>query len=446
MMMRQKNKSYNVFHQFKKIIDNISTKYLNLIRGNKPSTFTRRRKVSVELIFLFMFAFKGKSYKNELECFYQDISIPKNVSTWGFIKQRIKFNPEAIKEMNKDYLIDYYDKSHKDKKIKDYYILAGDGSDVVVPSTKENKEIFGYRKDGNRQPAMAKVSVMYDCINKMILDIQLETYKFSEIELVNRHLKITREILKDKKIIYIFDRGYPSIRLILDLIDHNEKFIFRLKSTDFKKEKKLIKSNDEWVNIIYDRARANQFRSDFEFMERLLQLKQIPLRFVQVPIKTNDVQMIEEILLTNLDTNEFSLHDLKELYHLRWEVETSYRELKSKQKLEEFSGTKPQIIVQDIYINVFVFNFIHDIITEIKDIPQEKYKYKMKINTNYAIGMIKTNFLKIFMEKRIRKRNKLIIELIDKISRNLVPIRNKRNYSRHLTPINKSRMSYKYSY
>jgi len=443
--MRRNNKSYDVFHQFKKIIDNISTRYLKLIRGNKPSTFTRHRKISVELIFLFMFGFKGKSYKNELEYFYHDISIPKNVSTWGFIKQRIKFNPEAIKEMNKDYLIDYYDKSHKDIKFKGHYILAGDGSDVVVPSTKENKEIFGYRKDGNRQPAMAKVSVIYDCINKMILDIQLETYKFSEIELVNRHLKITREILKDKKVIYIFDRGYPNIRLILDLIDHKEKFIFRLKSTDFKKEQKLMKSNDEWGNIIYDRARANQFRSDFEFMERLL-LKKIPLRFVKVPIKTNDGQIIEEILLTNLDTNEFSIFDLKELYHLRWKVETSYRELKSKQKLEEFSGTKPQIIAQDIYINVFVYNFIHDVITEIKDIPQDKYKYKMKVNTNYAIGMIKTNFLKIFLEKRIRKRNKLMSELIDKISRNLVPIRNERSYSRNLTPINKSRMSYKYSY
>lgn len=445
MMMIQKNKNYNVFAQFKKIIDNISTKYLNLIRGNKSSSFTRHRKVSVELIFLFMFAFKGKSYKNELEYFYNDISILKNVSTWGFIKQRIKFNPEAIKEMNKDYLMDYYNLSQKDKTLKGYYILAGDGSDIVVPSTKENKEIFGYRKDENRQPAMAKLSVIYDCINKMILDIQLETYKFPEIELVNRHLEIVREILKDKKKIYIFDRGYPDIKLILNLKDKEEKFLFRLRSTDFKREQKSMRFNDEWIDIIYDRARTNQFRNDFNLVERLLK-ENIHLRFVKIPIITSDGKKVEEVLLTNLENEEFDTEKIKDLYHMRWDIETSYRALKSNLKLEEFSGTKPQIIAQDIYINVFVFNFIQDIITETKDIPQEKYKYKMKINNNYAIGLIKTYFLKIFFEKKIRKRNKLMIELIDKISYNLVPIRNERSYSRNLTPINKSRMSYKYSY
>lgn len=35
-----------------------------------------------------------------------------------------------------------------------------------------------------------------------------------------------------------------------------------------------------------------------------------------------------ECIVTNLDKNEFSMQDIKELYYLRWEIETSYRELK----------------------------------------------------------------------------------------------------------------------
>ena len=35
-----------------------------------------------------------------------------------------------------------------------------------------------------------------------------------------------------------------------------------------------------------------------------------------------------ESIITNLDESEFNIQDIKELYHLRWEIETSYRELK----------------------------------------------------------------------------------------------------------------------
>ena len=55
-----------------------------------------------------------------------------------------------------------------------------------------------------------------------------------------------------------------------------------------------------------------------------------------------------------------------------WEIEISYRILKYKQKLEEFSGTNPQMSTLHIYMNVFVFNFIQNIISEVKDILQEK--------------------------------------------------------------------------
>ncbi len=35
-----------------------------------------------------------------------------------------------------------------------------------------------------------------------------------------------------------------------------------------------------------------------------------------------------EYIVTNLDKDEFVIQDIKELYHLRCKIETSYRELK----------------------------------------------------------------------------------------------------------------------
>ncbi len=117
---------------------------------------------------------------------------------------------------------------------------------------------------------------------------------------------VVRDILKGKKIISIFDRGYPNIKLILNLIDNEEKFLFRLKSSDFKREQKLMQSDDEWVDITFDRARLNQYRKDFYFCERLLKMKKLSLRCVKIPIRTANDEEVEEILLTNLDYDEFS--------------------------------------------------------------------------------------------------------------------------------------------
>ncbi len=449
MMKRLKINIYNILNQFQTILSNIGTQYLDLIKGNNLSSFTRRRKVSPKLIFLFLISYKGKSQKNELEDFYYDISKPKDVSSWGFIKQRLKFNPEVIKVINNDYLKGFYGYKGRAKTFKGYYVIAGDGSDIIVPSTEENNDLFGYQKGHkSKQPAMANVSVIYDCINKMIIYIQLNTYKYSEKKSLIKHLKISRNLLEDKKRLYILDRGYPDIRSILNFIDNKEKFIVRLKKTDFKKELNSMKSNDEWIDIIYDRARTNQFRKGYELVERLLKEK-INLRFVKIPIKTSEDKEEEEILITNLESEVFTTKSLKELYHMRWEVETSYRTLKSNLKLEEFSGHKPIIITQDVYTSVFVFNLIQDIMIEAdlkNKINQEKYKHKMKINNNFAIGLIKKQFIKLLFIKSKRRQNKLINDILIKISQNIVPIRNDRNYSRKVTSVNKSRMSYKYAY
>ncbi|MDE7068249.1 MAG: transposase, partial [Schaedlerella arabinosiphila] len=38
----------------------------------------------------------------------------------------------------------------------------------------------------------------------------------------------------------------------------------------------------------------------------------------------------------------------QDLYHKRWEIETKYGELKTRMRLENFSGKKPQAIRQDL--------------------------------------------------------------------------------------------------
>jgi len=448
--MKKKTK-YNIKKVFKSILNNVNDKYINQIRGDNPSFFTRTRKVTPQLIFLQMVSNTAKSFKNELENFYKNLSLPKNVSTWGFTKQRLKFNPQALVTITRDYLKWFYEKCLFVKTLKGYYIFAIDGSDIVVPSTKENKDRFGVQKNQRKNnPAMAKLSTIYDCLNKMIIDIQIDVIKYAEAKSAEENLMSVRSLFgKGTKKIIIFDRGYPSIKLILNMLEQSEKFLFRLSSKDFKREQKSMRSNDEWINIMFDKTRINPYRADYSFADKLRKLEKIYLRFVQVPITTSDGEIIDEYLLTNLEEDEFGINDLKHMYHLRWNIETSYRMLKSNLKLEDFSGLKSTIVMQDIYMSVFMFNLTQDIILHsinLNKIPQEKYKYSMKVNTNYAIGRIKRDFMIIITDKNEKRGNKLLKELFIMISKNLVPIRNDRSYPRDIKSVNNCRMSYKYSY
>jgi Transposase DDE domain len=448
-LLNKTNKKYNILDNFETILKNIDNKYIDIIRGKNKSNFTRDRKISPKLIFLQMFFNKGRSFKNELDQFYEELSLEKNVTAWGFIKQRIKFNPDAIKNINYDYVKGFYENGKRDKKLKGYNVFAIDGSDLIIPSTEENKKVFGYKNNHGHQPVLASTSVIYDCLNRIIIDTQLNGYRYSERISALEHLKQLRTQFNKKKRLIIFDRGYPSLKMFIDLLENYDKFLFRLGAIDFKREQLSMKSNDEWIDIVFDKTRLNTYRDDYEFLRKLRKLNKINLRFVKVPITTADGELVDEYLITNLTDDEFDSESLKDLYHLRWNIETSYRTLKSSMKLEEFTGYKPQIIFQDIYMSVLVYNIVQDLILEaekVNNTPQGKHCYIMKINLNYAIGIIKNSLIKLIHIKSIRKRKVKLKLILEKIAKELVPIRNDRSYSREITPVNKCRMSYKVSY
>ena len=63
------------------------------------------------------------------------------------------------------------------------------------------------------------------------------------------------------------------------------------------------------------------------------------------------------------------------------------------------------IIKQDIYISVMLYNLISGIINENKpEIDETKYKYKMKVNRNFSIGIIKSYFIQIILADNEKKK------------------------------------------
>jgi len=149
----------------------------------------------------------------------------------------------------------------------------------------------------------------------------------------------------------------------------------------------------------------------------------------------------KEYLATNLDKKSFSYDDIKNVYSLRWGIETNFHILKENLKIEAISSSKDELIKQDIYSQMLAYNTLQAFInTNDEKIEQDNYKHQMKTNMNMAIGFFKKYFIYILIEEDENIKFSLIEQLENAIRRHLVPIRKNRHY-----PRNKNRVKNKHS-
>lgn len=420
--------------------------FSNIARENNPTSFTRKSPLGIEELITILLTRKGLSTKMDLRNFYKEKLDKKKVSNVAFHKRRMKFNPEAIAFLNDNRIYNYYQTEENLKKFKNNFIIAVDGSKVVIPTTEETLEYFGGQVNQTRTVATLGLSTVYDVLNNMIFEGSINRYDYSEREAAERHINTLQEFLGEQDKIVLFDRGYLSIKLLLHLMNTDNKFIFRLSKIQFKREQKKMKSNDECIDIEFTRDRINYYRNT-PIADQLKKLESINLRFIKVMLDSGE----EEYLLTNLDQINFTYKDISYLYNMRWGIETVYDMLKNQVLMSNFSGKKPIIIQQDIYISIYLCNLINDIVNETQDEFEtentKEYKHEMKINKNLAIGILKSDLLRILITDDDEIRHILFEIIYDDIKSNILPVRKDRSYKRIIkTPSYKYPMSKKRSF
>ena len=389
--------------------------------------FTRKRKIGPKELIEYNLNKKGLSSKMEKYKFlrlteYEDISTP------GLLKQREKLNPEVFIYLNQGMLSLFYNEHEEEMKLyKGYIIAAIDGSDFEIPNTKVSRKEYSYLMK-NDECARATVSTMTDILNEYVLDTLVRPYRTSEIEMEKEHLKNVKEIIKKQKIIRVKDRNYRCLEDFFYSNKNNEKYVVRLQESDYKEYIRQMKSNDEEIKIEYqyDRVRYYKKRNPELYME-LEKKEPIKIRIVKVQLENGTL----EILATNLEKEDFSSEDIKEIYNLRWGIETLYHTVKESLKICAISSSKKTIIEQEILSQMLVYNIVQSFCNEAEPkIQKEKYKYPMKVNKNMAIGILKENMIYILMEEDENKRVRMSDEFEKKILEYLVPIRKGRNFKR----------------
>lgn len=144
-------------------------------------------------MFTFLLNLIRKTLQAELNDSLKLIKSEK-VSKQAFSKARKKLKETAFIELKDELVKDFY-ADNTFKTYKGYIFLAGDGTNLQLPDSKEIGEEFGY--SGNqkgRAIPMARASALFDPLNGMTVDALVDSYDSDERSLLIKHIQNCNQI------------------------------------------------------------------------------------------------------------------------------------------------------------------------------------------------------------------------------------------------------------
>ncbi len=359
--------------------------------------FTRRRKLWPERLVKILLSMGGGSLNSEL---LEHFNYSANtVSASAFSQQRVKLRPELLERLFRAF-------QFKPRRLyRGYRLLAVDGSDVQIPTDPTDPDSYFQGTRGHKGFNVTKIAALYDLMDRSYVGAIVQGKRVANenkllVEMAERMDHTTPTII-------IADRNYECYDTMAKLERKGWKYLIRAKehkgiasgldlpgTEEFDMQVDLHltrKKNISTISLLKDR---NKYR----FIPKTLRfdlLSPDSNAFYHLPFRIVRFKLTEdayEILITNLDPEEFPLAELKKLYARRWGVETSFRELKHTVGLLYFHSKKSRLILQEIWARLTMYNFIA-FITDREAVHIEGSKYAYRENFANAVTVCRRFFL-----------------------------------------------------
>lgn len=399
----------------------------DLFVKNPGKDFSRNRKLNLAQMLRLILSMGGSSLRNELmEYFSYDINVP---SVSSFVQQRDKILPAAF-----EFLLHRFTSSFSDyKTFYGFRLLAVDGSDLGIAHNPNDSDTYVQSLPEIKGFNLLHLNAVYDLCSHLYLDALVQPKrKTNECRALTD--MVDRADLGGKVII-IADRAYESYNVFAHIGRKGWNYAIRVRDRDGKgilsglplpledtfdcqfdliltrKQTKEVKANPDLYKVI---PKA----STFDYLDlKINKFYPISLRIVRFKIS----ETAYETIITNLDQAEFPACKIKELYHMRWGIETSFRELKYSIGLTSFHSKKVEYIIQEIFARLTMYNFC-ELITLHVVIQQKDTKYSYQANFTAAIKICRYFF------KFLNDISPPDVEAL--IQKNLLPIRTGRSAPR----------------
>lgn len=358
--------------------------------------FSRKRKLPLDTMLRLMIGAEGGSLAKELHRAGIDAT-PSAVS-----QRRAEIAPNVFREV----FIGFNAACADGETFRGYRVLAVDGTTINLPYNPHADSFLRVETHPKGGYNALHATPLFDISGKTFFDcvIQPESKK-DEIGALLEMLKSNDFV---QKTLIVADRGFESYNLIANLIEKpNTDFLIR------------VKQNHGAMREIA-RLPMLELDCDIAFTITTTQTnedKQKRHIFLQVPKNSKEgaktrrgrwdfpspYPMRLRIIRFQLDTGEFetlatslprsfSIADMKELYHLRWGIETSFRDLKYSIGLVNLHGRCDAFCEQEIYAALTMFNFTSRISREAIVHQPKDGIYAYKVNFKMAVSLCREYF------------------------------------------------------
>ena len=418
-----------------------------------PGDFTRNRKLNATTTIKVTLNMQGNSLNAELLDAFPNLDERMTASAYEQAKGKLK--PEIF-----EHILQEYNKTMRNPKLLDdkYRVFAIDGSDFTTPYNPKSDFVMNVpngrpRKDGEPIKPYCQVhaNLLYDIENRTYQDCILQPKpKANERDAVIDMLKR----LDCGNYIVIMDRGYDGFNMIETCNRlSNCHYIIRTKAGKFGGIREIanLPNRECDVEMTFRVTTSNRYyvtHKDTESLHLIQHAKKhyketfskntkdrrwdfeqfcnVKCRVVKFRINNSDTGREEwEVLLTYLNRFEFPISRMKEMYHKRWGIETSFRELKYALGGINFHSKKDDFIKMELFAHFIMFNAVSRSIACVS-VPQTNHKYPYVIDFKMACLIVR-KYYRLHNEKPL---DEMFIEILAYT----VPVRAGRSDRRNLKP------------
>jgi hypothetical protein len=226
-------------------------------------------------------------------------------------------------------------------------VYGVDGSSTRVPDSDKNAEHFGYSasaRGGSAYPLVRFVGLMA-LRSHMLVSVAFGPYATSEVA----YAKELWPALPDDSLA-IVDKGFFSAALLILLVNagKNRHWLIRAKKNLSWRVVERLGANDDLVEMqVSDQARKQDATLPRTWTMRLIRYQRKGFR--------------PQALLTSMvDTKQFPVDDIVDLYHERWEIELGWDEIKTEMldREEAIRSKSPQSVYQELWGLFLAYNLI----------------------------------------------------------------------------------------
>ena len=392
--------------------------------------FTRNRVFTFEKMIKIILGMGGNSIQKELSDYFDTTNDFATKS--AFVQQRGKLLPEAFKHL----LLRFNESCQDDKTYMGYYLYACDGTMINVAKNLTNQETHVNGSNGSEGFNQYHISALYDLLNKNYADAIIKGVNFINEPQAAASMINTLDLRG--KTILIGDRGYAA----LNLMEHcNRKdgleFLIRVKE-DWITEVKALPMAELDTEVSFELRTTQTYADKAAYRNGTAKYASGKSKFGKYKVSQTwdfesphkmKIRIVRfritedryETIATSLDKDRFPAERIKELYNMRWGIETSFRELKYAIGLVNFHARKDSSIMQEIYASLVMYNFSERITACAVVVQAHENKYVYQVNFTMSAYVCRRFYW---------KRRKTPFLLLGEITRYIEPIRKGRTAKR----------------